>query len=75
MKLLITIQILRNILKIFKKRKGKRNAFKNNLIKISNNFTLRLRFNNHINLSSKCYKYLHKKNNLTLKCSIGVTFK
>lgn len=49
MKLLITIQILRNILKIFKKRKGKRNAFKNNLIKISNNFTLRLRFNNHIN--------------------------
>lgn len=49
MKLLITIQVLRNILKIFKKRKGKRNAFKNNLIKISNNFTLRLRFNNHIN--------------------------
>lgn len=61
MKLLITIQVLRNILKIFKKRKGKRNAFKNNLIKISNNFTLRLRFNNHINLSSKCYKYLYKK--------------
>lgn len=57
MKLLITIQILRNILKIFKKRKGKKILSKI----ISNNFILRLRFNNHINLSSKCYKYLYKK--------------
>ena len=73
MKLLITIQVLRNILKIFKKRKGKRNAFKNNLIKISNNFTLRLRFNNHIN--QNVINICTKKNNLTLKCSIGVTFK
>lgn len=57
MKLLITIQVLRNILKIFKKRKGKKILSKI----ISNNFILRLRFNNHINLSSKCYKYLYKK--------------
>lgn len=69
MKLLITIQILRNILKIFKKRKGKKILSKI----ISNNFILRLRFNNHIN--QNVINICTKKNNLTLKCSIGITFK